>query len=47
MKIGKNKIRKSSGKVITFKSETARDNWERVARAYKAGWRPTRKGKGK
>ena len=40
MKIGKNKLRMSSGEVRTFRSETARNNFERVAEAYKHGWKP-------
>lgn len=40
MKIGRNKLRMSSGEVRTFRSEKARDNFERVAEAYKHGWRP-------
>ena len=40
MKIGSNKLRMSSGEVRTFKSKTARDNFERMAQAYKHGWRP-------
>lgn len=43
MKIGKNKLKMSSGKVKKFKSEKARDNYEKYARAIKHGW----KGKGK
>jgi len=43
MKIGKNKLKLSSGEVRTFKSEEARDNFERVAEAYNHGWRPTGK----
>lgn len=43
MKMGKHKLRMSSGVVRTFKSEKARNNFERVAQAYKHGWRPTRK----
>lgn len=43
MKIGKNKLKMSSGKVKTFRSQKARNNYERVAQAYKHGWRPTRK----
>ena len=43
MKIGKNKLRGSDGKVKTFKSEKARDNYERVAQAVKHGWSPTKK----
>lgn len=41
MKVGKNKLKMSSGEVRTFKSEKARDNFERVAQAYKHGWRPS------
>lgn len=40
MKVGKNKLKMSSGKIRTFRSQKARDNFEKVARAYKAGWRP-------
>lgn len=43
MKIGKRKLRMSNGKVRTFKSKRARDRFERVARAIKHGWKPTRK----
>ena len=39
MKIGKNKLKMSDGSVRTFKSEKARDNFERVAAAYKHGWK--------
>lgn len=41
MKIGKRKLKMSSGKIRTFKSERARDDFERVARAIKHGWKPT------
>lgn len=41
MKIGKTKLKMSSGEVRTFKSGAKRDNFERVARAHKHGWRPT------
>lgn len=44
-KIGTNKLRMSSGEVRKFKSQKARNNFERVAEAYKHGWLP--KGKGK
>lgn len=45
MKIGKDKLLMSDGRVRTFESESKRDNFERVAQAYKHGWRPTvRKG---
>lgn len=40
MKIGAKKLRMSSGEVRTFKSKRKRDNFEKVARAYKHGWRP-------
>jgi len=43
MKIGRTGLRLSSGKIIHFKSEQARNNYERVAQAYKHGWRPTKK----
>lgn len=43
MKIGKAKLRMSSGKIRKFKSKKARDNFERVAQAYKQGWRPKKK----
>lgn len=45
MRIGKTKLKMSDGSVRSFKSEKARDNFERVAEAYKHGWRPTGKGK--
>jgi len=45
MKIGSNKLRMSSGEIRKFKSKKARDNFEKVARAYKHGWRPTGKKK--
>jgi hypothetical protein len=40
MKIGSNKLRMSSGEIRTFGSEQKRNNFERVAQAYKRGWRP-------
>ena len=43
MKIGKTKLKMSSGEVRTFKSQRARDEFERVARAVKHGWKPSRK----
>lgn len=49
MKIGKTKLRMSSGEIRHFKSERARNRFERFAQAYKHGWRPTgkrRKGRG-
>lgn len=44
-KIGRDKLRMSSGEVRKFRSGKARDNFERVAEAYKHGWRPSGKGK--
>ncbi len=46
-KIGKTKLRMSSGEVRKFGSEAKRNNFERVAEAYKHGWRPTGKKKRK
>lgn len=43
MKIGKKKLKMSSGEVREFKSEKARDNYERVAQAVKHGFKPTGK----
>ena len=45
MKIGKNKLKMSSGETRTFGSEKKRDNFERVAQAYNHGWKPKRIGK--
>ena len=39
-KIGKKKLRMSSGKIRKFKSQKKRDNFEKVAEAFKHGWRP-------
>ena len=47
MKIGKNKLLMSDGRVKTFESEKKRDNFERVAEAVKHGFKPTGKGKKK
>lgn len=47
MKIGKTKLKMSSGEVRTFKSEGARDRFERTAQAVKHGFVPTGKKKGK
>ncbi len=44
MKIGKTKLKMSSGEVRTFKSPQARDKFERVAQAVKHGWKPPAKG---
>jgi hypothetical protein len=43
MKVGKRKLKMSSGEVRTFRSGQARDNFERVAKAVKHGFKPTRK----
>lgn len=43
MKIGKTMLKMSSGEVRHFASEKKRDNFERVARAYKHGFRPSGK----
>jgi hypothetical protein len=42
MKVGKTALRMSSGEVRHFGSTQKRNNFERVAQAYKHGWRPTR-----
>ena len=47
MKIGKKRLRMSSGKVRKFKSKRARDMFERVAQAVKHGWKPGKKRKKK
>lgn len=39
MKLSGNRIKKSSGKIVKFKSAKARENWERVAQAVKHGWK--------
>jgi hypothetical protein len=39
MKIGNNKLKMSSGEVRKFASKEKRDNFEKVARAYKHGWK--------
>ncbi len=41
MKIGKTKLRMSSGEVRKFKSEGARNRFEDVARAVNHGFKPT------
>lgn len=45
MKIGKKELKMSDGSIRKFQSEKKRDNFERVAEAYKHGWRPSGKGK--
>ena len=47
MKVGKRKLKMSSGETRTFRSEQARDSFERVAKAVKHGFRPTGKRTGK
>ncbi|GEM_PF-2657613 len=42
MKIGRKKLRMSSGEIRTFGSESKRDNFEKMARAVKHGWKPKR-----
>lgn len=46
-KIGSKKLRMSDGTVRKFKSKKKRDNFEKVARAYKHGWKPKGKKRGK
>jgi hypothetical protein len=46
MKVGRTGLKMSSGKIRRFKSPKKRANFERVAQAYKHGWRP-RKGRGR
>ena len=38
MKVGRKSLKMSSGEVRKFRSEKARDNFERVAQAVKHGW---------
>lgn len=45
MKIGKTKLRMSDGSVRSFKSEAARDKFEKVAAAVKHGFKPTKRSK--
>jgi len=45
MKVGKTGLKMSSGKIRHFKSAKKRNNFERVAQAYKHGWRPKKKSK--
>ena len=46
-RIGKRKLKMSSGEVRTFKNEAARERFERVAEAVKHGWKPPKRGKKK
>ncbi len=43
MKVGDKGLKMSNGKIYNFKSREARDNFERMAQAYKHGWRPKKK----
>lgn len=43
MKIGKTKLKMSSGKIRTFKSSAARGRFEKVAKAVKHGWKLTKR----
>ena len=43
MKLSGNRLRMSSGKIRHFKSARARARFERVAQAYKHGWRPSKR----
>ena len=47
MRIGKRKLKMSSGEVREFKSNAARERFERYVMALKHGWKPTRKYKKK
>ena len=41
MKIGKTRLKMSSGEIRKFKNEKARDKFEKIARAVKYGdWKP-------
>jgi len=43
MKLTGNRLKMSSGRIVKFGSATKRKNFERVAQAYKHGWRPTKR----
>lgn len=43
VKIGKDKLKMSSGEVRKFGSEKKRNNFERVAEAVNHGWKPSGK----
>lgn len=45
MKIGNNRLKMSNGEIRVFQSKKKRDNFERVAQAYKHGWRPKKRRK--
>jgi len=42
MKVGKDKLRMATGEVRKFRSEAARDSFEKVASAINHGWKPTK-----
>lgn len=42
-KIGKKKLKMSSGEIRNFRSQKARDDFEKVARAIKHGFKPKKK----
>ena len=42
MKIGKKTLKLSSGKKVHFKSEEKREKYEKVAKAIKHGWKPSK-----
>ena len=41
-KFSGNRLKMSSGEIRQFKSAKKRDNFEKVAQAYKHGWKPKR-----
>jgi hypothetical protein len=43
MKMPGLKLRMSDGSIRKFKNSKARENFERVAKAYKHGWKPEKK----
>jgi hypothetical protein len=43
MKLSGNRLKMSNGSIRKFASAKKRDNFERVAEAYKHGWRPKKK----
>jgi hypothetical protein len=45
MKVGRDKLKMSNGKIKKFASETKRDNFEKVAAAYSHGWKGPKGGK--
>jgi hypothetical protein len=45
MKVGKRCLKMSDGSTRCFASKQKRNNFERVAQAYKHGWRPTGRGR--